>query len=95
MAAARTEDGPLQKREDISTWEESRKAVRVDRQGRHNLRIKMVRDWTVTAGIVAGLVASICGLVGIMEWPDGPITPDRVLLGIVFSWVGTRLQPSN
>lgn len=96
MAASRGHDAPsLTNREDISTWEEGRKAVRLDQQGRHDLRVKVVRDWTITLGIVIGLAVSLGGLVGLMDWPDGPITPDRVLLSIVFGWVGTQLQSSN
>ena len=95
MAAPKGEDGPrIETRDDVSNWEHRQKAVRGDRRSRHELTLKIARDWTVQVVVVVLLVASFCGLFGWMTW-TGPITPASVLVALVSGWIGKQLERSR
>ncbi len=84
-------EGDIREYEDVSEWQERRKAVRGDRRSSYELKLKMFRDWTAYVVGVTVLVASIGALIGWLKW-DGPITPQHVLVAATSGWLGKRLR---
>ena len=52
----------------------------------------MALDWIILGFAVLMVGASFLGLIGLTQWPDGPITPAHILLSIISGWVGTRIR---
>lgn len=93
-ASNRTGGSDLKTHDDLELLKEGHEVERHHRQGTHDLRFKIVRDWIILGAVTSALVASFLGMIGVMSWP-GPVTPTHVFFSIVSGWVGTRLPPSR
>lgn len=79
-------------RASIASWNEWQRVRRANLEGRHELWLRIVKDWTPLVLPLLLLLASYLAMIGKSPWPED-ISPSYVFFSVLSALVGTKLEP--